>query len=268
MNQVKIGEFIAACRKEKKLTQAQLAEKLNITDRAVSKWETGKSMPDSSIMLELCGILGISVNELLSGERVAPEHYEERVDKNLIELKKKEENNVRVRVVISIIFSAALLIGGMVCAICNLAISGKLTWALIPILSILFALIVTFPIIMWGKQGIFGGLLAFSIFVIPYLFVLSRIIQVKTVLSIGGTMALICLVYVWLIYIIFKRLATRMVLATGIVTLIAIPIMLAVNLALALLIGEPIIDMWDVLSMFCLLVIGFALFVYDRARNK
>lgn len=70
MNQTAIGEFIAKCRKEKKLTQAQLAEKLNITDRAVSKWETGKSMPDSSIMLELCDILGITVNELLSGEKI------------------------------------------------------------------------------------------------------------------------------------------------------------------------------------------------------
>ena len=80
MNQTEIGKFIAKCRKEKKLTQAQLAEKLNITDRAVSKWETGKSMPDSSIMLELCEILGITVNELLSGEEfnmddIFPRHY-------------------------------------------------------------------------------------------------------------------------------------------------------------------------------------------------
>ncbi len=67
MNQIKIGRFIAECRKEKKLTQMQLAEKLNITDRAVSKWETGKGMPDSSVMLELCEILGITVNDLLSG---------------------------------------------------------------------------------------------------------------------------------------------------------------------------------------------------------
>ena len=78
MKQTEIGEFIAKCRKEKKLTQAQLAEKLNITDRAVSKWETGKSMPDSSIMLELCEILGITVNELLSGEKIDMESYEKR----------------------------------------------------------------------------------------------------------------------------------------------------------------------------------------------
>lgn len=88
MNQTEIGEFIAKCRKEKKLTQAQLAERLNITDRAVSKWETGKSMPDSSIMLELCEILGITVNDLLSGEKISMESYE-KADENLIALKEK-----------------------------------------------------------------------------------------------------------------------------------------------------------------------------------
>ena len=70
MNQQMIGKFISSCRKDKGLTQMQLAEKLNISNRAVSKWETGKSVPDVSIMLELCEILGITVNELLSGERI------------------------------------------------------------------------------------------------------------------------------------------------------------------------------------------------------
>ena len=79
MNQIDTGKFIASCRKEKGLTQAQLAEKLNITDRAVSKWETGKCMPDSSIMLELCNILDVTVNELLSGERIEMNNYEEKV---------------------------------------------------------------------------------------------------------------------------------------------------------------------------------------------
>ena len=74
MDQVKIGKFIAECRKNVNLTQMQLAERLNITDRAVSKWERGKAMPDTSIMLELCDILCISVNDLLSGEKINMEN--------------------------------------------------------------------------------------------------------------------------------------------------------------------------------------------------
>lgn len=91
MDQIKIGKFIAACRKKKKLTQAQLAEKLNITDRAVSKWETGKGMPDSSIMLDLCGELEISVNELLSGEHIITENYDDKAESLLLEMSRQEE---------------------------------------------------------------------------------------------------------------------------------------------------------------------------------
>ena len=74
MDQLKIGKFIAECRKQKHLTQVQLSEKLGITDKAVSKWERGIAMPDTSIMLELCDILGISVNELLCGEKINMEN--------------------------------------------------------------------------------------------------------------------------------------------------------------------------------------------------
>ena len=97
MDQVKIGKFIAECRKKEKLTQMQLAEKLNITDRAISKWETGKAMPDSSIMLELCDILKITVNDLLSGEVVMMGNYNKELENNLIEMiKQKEEADKRL----------------------------------------------------------------------------------------------------------------------------------------------------------------------------
>ncbi len=97
MDQVKIGRFIAERRKMASLTQMQLAEMLNITDRAVSKWETGRAMPDSSIMLELCSILKISVNDLLSGEVVTMDNYNKELENNLLEIvKQKEEADKRL----------------------------------------------------------------------------------------------------------------------------------------------------------------------------
>lgn len=93
MNQEKIGKFIAECRKEAGFTQASLGEKLGITDRAVSKWENGKSMPDISIMMELCELLNINVNELLTGERLSMENYKQKAEENLLELQKQEELN-------------------------------------------------------------------------------------------------------------------------------------------------------------------------------
>ncbi|MBC8542793.1 helix-turn-helix domain-containing protein [Clostridiales bacterium NSJ-32] len=92
MDQIKIGKFIASCRKEQGMTQANLAEKLGISDRAVSKWETGKSLPDSGIMLEVCDFLKINVNELLSGERIMAELYDKRAEENLLAMKKEIED--------------------------------------------------------------------------------------------------------------------------------------------------------------------------------
>ena len=96
MDQIKIGKFIAECRKKNNLTQMQLAEKLNITDRAISKWENGKTMPDSSIMLDLCNELKISVNELLSGEMINMESKNEKQEQVLLDMAKQIEQKNRI----------------------------------------------------------------------------------------------------------------------------------------------------------------------------
>lgn len=114
MDQVKIGKFIAERRKSVDLTQMQLAEKLGLTDRAISKWETGKSLPDSSVMLQLCDILGITVNDLLSGEVVSMENYQEKNDEMLVAmLKEKEEKDkmlLRAELIIGIVSFLPLLL--------------------------------------------------------------------------------------------------------------------------------------------------------------
>lgn len=107
MNQEKIGRFIASCRRNQGLTQAHLAEQLGITDRAVSKWETGRSLPDASIMPELCDLLKINLSELFSGERIAMENYKETSDALLLEMKKQEELANRK------LLSSEVVIGGM-----------------------------------------------------------------------------------------------------------------------------------------------------------
>lgn len=105
MNQIKIGKFIAECRKNSNLTQMQLAKKLNITDRAISKWENGKAMPDSSIMLDLCKELKISVNELLSGEMIDMKNYNKMAEENLFKLNESNEKKKKI------ILKSAIVIG-------------------------------------------------------------------------------------------------------------------------------------------------------------
>ena len=110
MNQIKIGKFIAECRKQKNLTQMQLSEKLGITDKAVSKWERGIAMPDTAIMLDLCDILGINVNELLSGEKNSMENNSQKNEQLLLDMAKElEQKNKPVWVTMWIILVVSVV---------------------------------------------------------------------------------------------------------------------------------------------------------------
>ena len=92
MEQVKIGQFIAELRKEKCMTQSRLAEILCISDKAISKWETGKGLPEVSMLLPLCNALDISINELLSAERIADDNYKRKAEENMMLLLEEKQN--------------------------------------------------------------------------------------------------------------------------------------------------------------------------------
>ena len=91
MDQIKIGKFIQQKRKEKNITQSELAEKLNISDRAISKWENGNCLPDAGNMPILCDILDITINDLFSGEKVDMKNNEKKYEDNLLEMTRLKE---------------------------------------------------------------------------------------------------------------------------------------------------------------------------------
>ena len=143
MNQIKIGKFIAECRKKANLTQMQLAEKLGITDKAISKWERGLAMPDTSIMLELCDILCISVNELLSGEKINMENNNQKNEQLLLDMAKKLEKKNKT------IWSSmwAIMIVSMTALIAGIFIAAFLipegVWQLVTILGVCVVFLIT-----------------------------------------------------------------------------------------------------------------------------
>ena len=119
MDQIKIGKFISEKRKEKGITQSELAEKLNITDRAISKWENGVCMPDVGTIPELCEILNITINDLFSGEVVNMKNNEKKLEENLMEMaRQKEEADKRLLNLEWIIgiLACAVLFGGLLVA--------------------------------------------------------------------------------------------------------------------------------------------------------
>lgn len=109
MNQEKIGKFIANLRKEKKLTQQELAKKLGVTDRAISKWENGRGLPDYSLLQDLCDTLSISINELFSGEKISKEDYKTKAEENMSKLindnySEKKKNNWIIAISVAVVY--------------------------------------------------------------------------------------------------------------------------------------------------------------------
>lgn len=143
MDLIKIGRFIADCRKKKNITQEQLAEKLYITDKAVSKWERGLSLPDADKMLDLCNILDINVNELLNGEKIDMQNYEKKMEELLVELAKQEElknkrliTDMWVLTITTFIFYIALILIS-----CSLLEEGPILGTIICVSTIVFIII-------------------------------------------------------------------------------------------------------------------------------
>lgn len=112
MDQVKTGKFIQKMRKEQQLTQRQIADKLNISDKTVSKWETGNGLPEVGLMLPLCSLLHINVNELLSGERLDEQKYQEKAEMNIMDLL-KEKAEAKRKIVILIVQCIMTLLSGI-----------------------------------------------------------------------------------------------------------------------------------------------------------
>lgn len=145
MDQIKIGKFIASCRKEQGMTQAALAEKLGISDRAVSKWETAKSLPDAGIMLELCELLNINVNELLSGERIMTDTYNKKAEENLLAMRREVDEKNRQLLNLEILIVAPATIAGLL--LCGVAAyvemptglrAGLIVFAVVMIVTVAF----------------------------------------------------------------------------------------------------------------------------------
>lgn len=272
MNSEKMGHFISELRKSQQMTQKDLAARLNITDKAVSKWERGISCPDISLLSSLAEILGVTTGELLNGEKSdsASGVADESIDNALLYADTSARHKFNsLQNICFIAFSFLLFIGILVCAICDLAISASFTWSLIPISSIIFAWLILSPVIKRGAEGIRGSMLALSILIIPYLYVLDHILRAGDLfLPIGVRISVISVVFLWVVFIIFKKIRSRKLLAAAMAFLFAIPVHILINFSLSKLISEPLIDLWDILSLSIIVITAIILFAIDSSIHK
>ncbi len=267
MDENRMGQFIAELRKEKKMTQKDLATQLNITDKAISKWERGLSYPDITLLTSIADILGVTTSELLNGQRsetTASKDIEKTIDNALSYAEKSAKRKiVSFQNVLTISFSILLLAGIIVCSVCDAAISGAFTWSLYPITSILFLWLVFVPLIKYGSKGTLGSLTAFSVLIIPFLYVISKIVDNNLIMPIGIRMSLFSIAYLWCVYLIFRRLTERKIIAMAFSLLLAIPLCIIINISLAGILSVSFFDIWDILSAAIIIVSVIALFMID-----
>lgn len=158
MDQIKIGKFIASRRKECGLTQMQLAQQLGITDRAVSKWENSRALPDASCMLTLCRILGISVTDLLSGEVITVENKNQELEKKLLEIVKEREQAHKQLLTLETVISvtAVVMLTAIMCLAIFLQIAPWLRSTLIAVGFVVFIVAMSFAIRIEQKAGYYA----------------------------------------------------------------------------------------------------------------
>lgn len=276
MDNRKLGAFIAEMRRERNFTQKDLAKSLNITDKAVSKWERGVSCPDIALLIPLSELLGVTVNELLCGEKDSGscncEEDEQRgevggVENVIIYADKKTKSDFkRFKLIASLIFSIVLCLGIAVCAICDLAISRRLTWSLIPIASIVFAWFAAYPLIRCGFRAVPLSLAAVTVLIIPYLAVLDRLIDsTELILPIGARISVMTVVYLWVVFALFTLLCRRKFLA-GAFAVLGCELL---DMGIYFCLSRYNIDAeFDLLNFYICIVTAIGLFIMDYVSRK
>lgn len=217
MNNQKIGELISKLRKEKNMTQKELAQKLNITDKAVSKWERGMGYPDITTVPALAKLLGVSISELLLGERMEDENNKnqdlpddiKKTDAIVTDVMEYAEKTHHQRVarancvaftVISIIFLIAIF----VCVLCNVIISGKLDWSLYVVGSEVVTWIFIAPLLLKKKHGLILSLILFTILILPFLQLIDYLVpKHNLVFPFAFPIVAISIVSIWLCVLLF-----------------------------------------------------------------
>lgn len=275
MDNAKLGKFIAEQRKSKQMTQKELAGRLNITDKAVSKWERGLSCPDISLLSGLSEALGVTVGELLNCEcekklaAAAPVAEADRDIDDISNVLQYAGETVKNKIVFwqkmgAWAFSVALFIGLAVCIICDLAVFGTLTWSYYPISSILFAWLVFFPVVRFWKKGAAATLFSLTVCILPFLYVLNEIIAVSDLLMpIGIRCALLALAYLWIIFFLNKILRNRKLLVIGLAVLLASPLYFLISYVVSCYVGSPVYDVWTAVDIAGFTLIGAVCIIKD-----
>lgn len=250
MGNEKIGPFIRRLRKERGMTQKELAALLNITDKAVSKWELGASLPDVGLLLPLAETLGVSVTELLGGARApeakapeAPEAPSRDTAGDILSYTRKTaaQRREKLRLWLFAGLSGAFLLAALVCWICDMALNRALTWSLIVCASLALAWAVLLPLLTLRRTPVPWALAALSAAILPYLYILGDLLEDPRVFRLGLPIAPAAALYLWGVYAVCRRHRRRKWHAAGEILLLTAVLNFAVDIAVYVLVPNEML---------------------------
>lgn len=278
MDHEKMGKFICEMRKSQNLTQKELAAGLKVTDKAVSKWERGISCPDVALLMPLAKALGVTASELLNGEKsAAPEEEEQQeslVEATLLYSNRSTAGRMeRIKKIAMAVVSLLMLIAAGVCLLCDFCVTGGLTWSLLVIASLLLGWVLLLPLLKANKKAIRKFILVLSAVILPYLWVLGRLLNAPAVFRLGAMIALLSLAGIWCVYGVFYKLSHRKLSVWGVVCLIILPLLWGINSIVAWFFGEPLEPetiLADWITSAVLMIVSIFCFMgkYFKARRE
>ncbi|WP_195986112.1 helix-turn-helix domain-containing protein [Clostridium sp. D33t1_170424_F3] len=267
-----IGLRIMQRRKKLGMTQKQLADRLHVTDKAVSKWERGQGYPDIKTIPVLAKELGVSMNELLSGEpeeQPAPET--ERVVQNALEYADqvvKKKKRITAELVMTVMTSVFLL-AMLVCGICDYALNANLTWSVFPISSIAFVWLVLAPLVWCKKNRVAKAMLSLTVWIVPFLWIIEVNSPVTGwLLPMGVPASVLGLAYLWALCWLFCYTKWNRWSCASIAMLLMPALDFGLDLVVARALGTPMEWVQNLLSVLVGLLVAAVLFSIGKRKTK
>lgn len=269
MNQERIGQFIAEQRKILGKTQEQFAAMFGVSNRSVSRWETGATLPDLSLLVEIATVLDVSIHELLNGRKNSKKELiemRENIDQ-LLEYYQEEKkvNSKKIRMYVQLGVLITFMIASMSCLIVDFVMNGAFGWSLVVVASLVLGWTILTPIIKHKDKWLLSTLKVSSVATIMYLFVISLLLDYANIRTVGVMIAILTIILVWIVYVIFICFHSRILIAFAISVLLIIPLNIGVNLILVSMnINVEVNLMSQIVTTISSMFIAIALVIVDN----
>lgn len=271
MNQEAIGKFISELRRDKNMTQETLGTVLGVTNRSVSRWENGVTMPDLSLLSVIADVLDVSVTELLNGRKMTQDELKElkkSVD-SMLEYYKSERivNKRKLSTIFNWILTLLFVFVVGICLLVDFLVNTSFSWSLIVLISMILFSLLLVPFINFVKKPCLAFIIILTLSIFPYLYTLGWIIDISNEMSLGYAIAVASLSMLWIVYFVFVYFRNRVFAALGVSMLLSAIFTYGINVLIDSMIIKNVYDhLGTMINIGACLIAALVFFILDYKR--